>query len=276
MRVSREGGRTWWYTWRWLSHCRLLRKRTPCPVSSWTEQTLLLSNPYPCSRCPLFFLFHSHGSSHGCFPRSLNDSPSISFTHSPPPTHCTPGEPPTSTAFAVTLSLSFCFCLSACLPASLSLSLSLFPSIVFLSLSCSKAAAPHSGLRGYDKERPQIHARAHSCTPTQTDISHIVTALSGFSKPLLKKVTVFPLWIPLILFHTTVESFAFQIKKIKKALQKNKNKKNTHSLADWHTIQTQKGKAKLWLLKQLEVKQVAVYYIEQRSPDSISNTIILK
>lgn len=120
VRVSREGGRTWWYTWRWLSHCRLLRKRTPCPVSSWTEQTLLLSNPYPCSRCPLFFLFHSHGSSHGCFPRSLNDSPSISFTHSPPPTHCTPGEPPTSTAFAVTLSLSFCFCLSACLPASLS------------------------------------------------------------------------------------------------------------------------------------------------------------
>lgn len=31
---GREGGRTWWSTWRWLSHCRLLRKRTPCPVSS--------------------------------------------------------------------------------------------------------------------------------------------------------------------------------------------------------------------------------------------------
>lgn len=89
----------------------------------------------------------------------------------------------------LSLSLSFCFCLSACLPASLYLSL--FPSIVFLSLSCSKAAAPHSGLRGYDKERPQIHARAHSCTPTQTDISHIVTALSGFSKPLLKKSDCF-------------------------------------------------------------------------------------
>lgn len=275
MRVSREGGRTWWYTWRWLSHCRLLRKRTPCPVSSWTEQTLLLSNPYPCSRCPLFFLFHSHGSSHGCFPRSLNDSPSISFTHSPPPTHCTPGEPPTSTAFAVTLSLSFCFCLSACLPASLSLSL--FPSIVFLSLSCSKAAAPHSGLRGYDKERPQIHARAHSCTPTQTDISHIVTALSGFSKPLLKKSDCFSTLNSSYLVPHNCWIICLSNKKNKKsAPKKQKQKKKTHSLADWHTIQTQKGKAKLWLLKQLEVKQVAVYYIEQRSPDSISNTIILK
>lgn len=275
MRVSREGGRTWWYTWRWLSHCRLLRKRTPCPVSSWTEQTLLLSNPYPCSRCPLFFLFHSHGSSHGCFPRSLNDSPSISFTHSPPPTHCTPGEPPTSTAFAVTLSLSFCFCLSACLPASLSLSL--FPSIVFLSLSCSKAAAPHSGLRGYDKERPQIHARAHSCTPTQTDISHIVTALSGFSKPLLKKSDCFSTLNSSYLVPHNCWIICLSNKKNKKsAPKKQKQKKNPHSLADWHTIQTQKGKAKLWLLKQLEVKQVAVYYIEQRSPDSISNTIILK
>lgn len=49
-------GRTWWSTWLRLSHCRLLRKRTPCPVSSWTEQTLLLSNPLPGRRCPLFFI----------------------------------------------------------------------------------------------------------------------------------------------------------------------------------------------------------------------------
>lgn len=149
-------------------------------------------------------LFHSLSSTHSLHPRGATNL------------YCL-------CCHSVSLLLFLSVCLPACLP--LSLSLSLFPSIVFLSLSCSKAAAPHSGLRGYDKERPQIHARAHSCTPTQTDISHIVTALSGFSKPLLKKVTVFPLWIPLILFHTTVESFAFQIKKIKKALQKNKNKK---------------------------------------------------
>ncbi len=53
------------------------------------------------------------------------------------------------------VSLSFCF-LSVCL------SLSHYFHQSFLSLSfsflCSEAAAPRSGLQGYDKERPRIHA----------------------------------------------------------------------------------------------------------------------
>lgn len=79
-----------------------------------------------------FFSFHSHGSSHGCLPPSLNHSPSISFSHSPPPTHCTPGEPPTSAAYAVTPSLSpsvlsVCLSLSHYFHQSFSLTLSPSP-----------------------------------------------------------------------------------------------------------------------------------------------------
>lgn len=197
-------------------------------------------------------LFHSLSSTHSLHPRGATNL------------YCL-------CCHSVSLLLFLSVCLPACLP------LSLFPSIVFLSLSCSKAAAPHSGLRGYDKERPQIHARAHSCTPTQTDISHIVTALSGFSKPLLKKSDCFSTLNSSYLVPHNCWIICLSNKKNKKsAPKKQKQKQKTHSLADWHTIQTQKGKAKLWLLKQLEVKQVAVYYIEQRSPDSISNTIILK
>lgn len=205
---------------------------------------------------------------------SMTLPPSLSLTLLHPLIAPQGSHQPLLPLLSLCLSPSVFVCLLACLPPSISH----YFHQSFFSLSRAVRLQLHTQgyadmtKRGRKYMLEHTHAHLHKLT-FHISLPHCLASPSRF----FKKVTVFPLWIPLILFHTTVESFAFQIKKIKKALQKNKNKKKkTHSLADWHTIQTQKGKAKLWLLKQLEVKQVAVYYIEQRSPDSISNTIILK
>lgn len=141
---------------------------------------MLLANPSPCSRCPLFFPFHSHGSSHG----SLPPSPLRSLSHHPflflslPSTHLQPR--------GATNLCCLC-CHSLCL-----FRLSAFPSHYFhqlllsisLSLSalCSEAAAPRAGLQRYDRERPQILAQAHSDTPTPTFLASL--SPSGFSNNL--------------------------------------------------------------------------------------------
>lgn len=109
-----------------------------------------------------FFPFHSHGSSHGCLLPSLPPSfsrslslhlfLSLSSTHSLHPR----GATNLCCLCCHSVSLSFCF-LSVCLSLSLIISINRFLS-PSPSLLCSEAAAPRSGLQGYDKERPQIHA----------------------------------------------------------------------------------------------------------------------
>lgn len=142
---------------------------------------MLLANPSPCSRCPLFFPFPLTWlltwlppSLPPFLPSSIALPPSLPL----PPLHplATQGShQPLLSLLSLSLSVS-----SVCL------SFSLFSSVASLHLSlsalCSEAAAPRAGRLRYDREWPQIHAQAHSDTPTPTFL--VSLSLSGFSNNL--------------------------------------------------------------------------------------------
>lgn len=139
-------------------------------------------------------------------------------------------------------SVSLLLFLSVCLPASLSLSLSLIISInrfsLSLTLSCSKAAAPHSGLRGYDKEAANTCSSTLMHTHTNWHFTYRYRTV-WLLEAAFKKSDCFSTLNSSYLVPHNCWIICLSNKKKKRT-----KKTTTHSLADWHTIQTQIGKSK--------------------------------
>lgn len=156
---------------------------------------------------------------------SMTLPPSLSLTLLHPLIAPQGSHQPLLPLLSLCLSPSVFVCLLACLPPSLSH----YFHQSFFSLSRAVRLQLHTQgyadmtKRGRKYMLEHTHAHLHKLT-FHISLPHCLASPSRF----FKKVTVFPLWIPLILFHTTVESFAFQIKKIKKALQKKRSKKKKH------------------------------------------------